>query len=66
MIFWHALGIPLMVSEQHCHISFKHFIRLYVSKTVQDLLVNGLEKLALVFPHLGMIYLLDQLGVFVD
>lgn len=33
---------------------------------VQDLLVNGLEKLALVFPHLGVIYLLDQLGMFVD
>ncbi len=35
-------------------------------KAVQDLLVNGLEKLALVFPHLCMIYLLDQLCVFVD
>lgn len=28
--------------------------------------MNGLEKLALVFPHLGVIYLFDQLGVFVD
>lgn len=33
---------------------------------MQDLLVNGLEKLALVFPHLGMIYFLDQLGVFIN
>lgn len=32
----------------------------------RDLLVDGLEKLALVFPHLGVIDLLDQLGVFVD
>ena len=29
-------------------------------------LVNGLEKLALVFPHLGVIYFLNQLGVFVN
>lgn len=28
--------------------------------------MNGLEKLALVFPHLGVIDLFDQLGVFVD
>ena len=28
--------------------------------------MNGLEKLALVFSHLGVIYLLDQLSVFVD
>lgn len=32
----------------------------------QNLLVDGLEKLALVFPHLGVINLLHQLGVFVD
>lgn len=28
--------------------------------------MDGLEKLALVFPHLGVIDLLHQLGVFVD
>ena len=42
------------------------YIKLEKNNAVQDLLVNGLEKLALVFPHLGMVYLFDQLGVFVD
>lgn len=31
-----------------------------------DLLMDGLEELTLVFPHFGMVYLLNQLGVFVD
>lgn len=34
--------------------------------SAQDLLVDGLEKLALVFPHLGVVDLLHQLRVFVD
>lgn len=33
---------------------------------MQDLLVDGLEKLALVFPHLSVINLLHQFGVFVN
>lgn len=37
-----------------------------VAAAQQDLLVDGLEELALVFPHLGVINLLHQLGVFVD
>lgn len=47
-------------------VSFNPTLDSLREKAARDLLVNGLEKLALVFPHLGVIYLLDQLGVFVD
>lgn len=56
-----------MVGEHLCHIFVKHLIVQFVRRLLQqDLLVNGLEKLALVFPHLGVIDLLHQLSVFVD
>lgn len=36
------------------------------AEAAPHLLVDGLEKLALVFPHLGVVDLLHQLRVFVD